>query len=183
MVYTLNELHKQYYGTQDKTFKDIPDMSPFKSKKVVETKSFIMDCEVNKRKLVKIEYSLENQGITNFKISPSSSLKYLEIEVGGQRFGKYSLFTKLHTDVTPYIISDTNVFPLLKHHDIFIIFETSETCTITVSYDIVELEPSYKKDIQYTVLIKQEQYTGDELFNDDVINSIPLNYNHPIICI
>jgi hypothetical protein len=180
MILTLNELHELYYGTQDEAFKDVPVMSPFKSKKVLETRTHTFYCDPKERKLVKIRYSFKNQGVTNFKITPASSLNYVELEVGGQRFGRCILFTKLHNEVKLDLISDTNVFPILEFHDICIIFETCESASITVSYDIVELETPYDDKTYYSMLIKQEQYTGDELLKDGIIK---LNYNHPIICI
>lgn len=175
------EIRDTFFGPKNVIFHESSlEESPFKSKKIVEIRTHTFICENASRKTMSIKYEFKNQGITNFKISPASSLDLVELEIGGLTFSKYELFKNLKCEVKSSLICD-NVFPLLKTHDIRINFETNQTSIITVSYDIVDLTINMDNKRMYSVLTKSEQNAGPYTFNDNTINSISLNsVNRPI---
>jgi hypothetical protein len=180
---SLKELHEFYYGAQDKYEHFKLGNCPFKAGTLIETKTVTFHgLKEGQRSThcIPSSKSKEPRGVTNFSISPSSALETLEFQVGGQRFEKHNLFRELNSDVKIHLLNDNYIFPILEYHDVNIIFEVNCDVSIRLSYDIVELV-NFDKSKPYELMTIQEQFTGDEKFNDTLVNKISLNYNHPIL--
>lgn len=170
------ELCNKFFGPKDVIFHESTlGESPFKAKKVVETRTHTFVCENEARKTMTIDYQGKNKGITNFKIGPASSLEFFELEFGGQDFSKYQLFKDLKCEVKVPLICDNNVLPTLKEQEIRIFFQTTQSSIITVSYDIVELTIDMADKAEYLIVTKSERDIWPHKFNNSTLNEISLN--------
>jgi len=177
---SVKELHEKFYGNQDKYMNLKLDSCPFKSIKIKETKKFTIEAKSDKRIIHNISDNLViNDGITNFKISPSTALIYIDFNVGGQHFERNYLFNELNNEAKIYLLSNKSIFPILKYFNLNIFFETKVDTTIIISYDVLELQQFNNEVYEWHTI--QEQFTDAQEFNDYLINRIQLSFNHPII--
>jgi hypothetical protein len=190
---TLKQLHDTFYGPQDKYDAEaLAKMNkPRFDLNVKDTRTFTFYSPPYGSKFVHYisrEYGYKNkegktpysqyacEAYTNFRITPSSAISDISLEVGGQRFERPSLYKFLNKDIEFSEMSNGNALPALANSSNKIIFETNCECQVTISYDVI----SYLNPDETTeVMIHSEQFTGTKTINSKN-SKIKLNYNHPI---
>ena len=193
-MHMLKQLHYEFYGTQDKYYTETLANcnKPSFNLNVKEKRTFTFDSPPNGKKfhhILSFPYGFKNEkdetpysqyegeAYSNFKITPSSAISDISLEVGGQRFERLHLYKFLNKDIHFNEMSNEIALPALKHHSNDIHFETNCECQVTISYDVVtHLNPNETTHN----MIYSEQFTFTETITSKY-SKIKLLYEHPII--
>lgn len=193
-VQSLQELHDRFYGAQDKydTKALAKCNQPRYNFNVKETRTFTYDSPYKRKKFrhtLSLPYDFVNEegkkpnsqykgeAYTNFKITPSSAIYDISLEVGGQKFNRPVLSKFLNKDIEINEMSNGHALPALGHHTNDIFFETDCEGQVTISYDVITHE---NPDEVSESMVYGEQFTGTETITSK-FSKIHLPYNHPIV--
>jgi hypothetical protein len=198
---TLKDIHEMYYGPQDKyTTEVVANFNvPRHDGVVKETRTFTFkSCPEGKRFKHTMSHPYEYKGkdgnesyaqykdeaYTNFKITPSSAISCIELNIGGQRIGHPWLYRFINKDVEFYEMTGGRAIPALAWHSNDILFNTDCECEVTMSYDVVTQVHKENSEEHTEIMLHCEQYCGPETITDvkqPGVSKVKLNYNHPII--
>lgn len=188
------ELHKISYGMQDYHIENyFPQKKYIFEGELIETVKYTINPEHDITIPTKIKltdlYSRDdngckraysrNYGFANIQLLDKycDMVEKIHIEIGGMRINRILPYINGSTRVFEF--ADTNmILPALYEFEIEICVYFKQVGTVELSVDKMRITNKNKYNDMVEVMIKQTQYTEEEISEDK--NTIKLYFNHPV---